>query len=276
MKPEEHIMTDHEEQAHDARVFWRGFTHGLIVAASVVLATFLLGAGRADAAVTIGDAQEDNNNTTLTLQVDQANQVITMQYTGSGTCDYSGTAMTKYDQENGLGNAYPAELWYIEDPQIGSNAITCTSSGGMRAVAWLGTGALTFQGLGKQTNPNTTDDNIVVTPTASAVVVGVSAFGQNTWSCGSNCTVAIGGTSNRGGVWYTGVTAGETVTIHQNISDEINSVWGEIDESGGPPPPTPGSGGATSTIEQAQTNLFYAVTLFLAAFFGVIWLMRKH
>jgi len=46
-----------------------------------------------------------------------------------------------------------------------------------------------------------------------------------------------------------------------------------------PIPPAPTStpiGGATSTVEQAQTNLFFAFVLFYASMFGIIWLMRKH
>jgi len=35
-------------------------------------------------------------------------------------------------------------------------------------------------------------------------------------------------------------------------------------------------GGATSTLEQAQSNLAQAFWLYLACFFGVVWLLRKH
>lgn len=42
------------------------------------------------------------------------------------------------------------------------------------------------------------------------------------------------------------------------------------------PPPPSGMGGATSTIEQSQTNLAYAVYMFMIAMFGMVWLMRKH
>jgi len=48
----------------------------------------------------------------------------------------------------------------------------------------------------------------------------------------------------------------------------------------GTPPSPPGPryeyGGATSTIEQTQTNLFYAFVLFYFGMFGMIWLIRKH
>jgi len=35
-------------------------------------------------------------------------------------------------------------------------------------------------------------------------------------------------------------------------------------------------GGATSTIEQSQTNLFYGFFVFFVSFFGVVWLFRKN
>jgi len=35
-------------------------------------------------------------------------------------------------------------------------------------------------------------------------------------------------------------------------------------------------GGATSTLEQGQDNLAQAFWLYLACFFGVVWLLRKH
>jgi len=40
--------------------------------------------------------------------------------------------------------------------------------------------------------------------------------------------------------------------------------------------PPQGVGGATSTIEQAQSNLAHAFYLFLASTFFMVWLMRKH
>jgi len=46
---------------------------------------------------------------------------------------------------------------------------------------------------------------------------------------------------------------------------------------GTPYDPSGGStGGATSTVEQAQTNLAFAFAFFFVSFFGVIWLLRKH
>jgi len=46
--------------------------------------------------------------------------------------------------------------------------------------------------------------------------------------------------------------------------------------SGTPVSPDVPLGGATSTLEQAQSNLAMAFWLFLACFFGVVWLLRKH
>lgn len=43
-----------------------------------------------------------------------------------------------------------------------------------------------------------------------------------------------------------------------------------------PPPATPPIGGATSTTEQAQTNLANGVYIFFLAFFGVVWLFRRR
>jgi len=43
-----------------------------------------------------------------------------------------------------------------------------------------------------------------------------------------------------------------------------------------PPPPPVELGGATSSVDQSQQNLSTAFALFLAAMFGMIWLLRKH
>jgi len=44
----------------------------------------------------------------------------------------------------------------------------------------------------------------------------------------------------------------------------------------GSSPPTPPLGGATSTVDQAEENLYLAVFVFFASMLTMIWLMRKH
>lgn len=41
-------------------------------------------------------------------------------------------------------------------------------------------------------------------------------------------------------------------------------------------PPAVPLGGATSTLEQAETNLAYGFLIALASMFGMVWLLRKH
>jgi len=41
-------------------------------------------------------------------------------------------------------------------------------------------------------------------------------------------------------------------------------------------PPSPPLGGATSTTDQSEQNVFSGYVLFLFAMFGMIWLIRKH
>jgi len=57
------------------------------------------------------------------------------------------------------------------------------------------------------------------------------------------------------------VTLIDTATFHQGA---------------GPTPPPYQYGGATSTLEQAQSNLYNAFVLFFLSMFGMIWLIRKH
>jgi len=42
------------------------------------------------------------------------------------------------------------------------------------------------------------------------------------------------------------------------------------------PPPAPDLGGATSTVEQMQSNLGSAFYIFFIAFFGMVWLLSKN
>jgi len=57
--------------------------------------------------------------------------------------------------------------------------------------------------------------------------------------------------------------------------------WTETGSSvffvGEPPvPPEPEMGGATSTVAQVQTNLYYGFVIFFVSFFGMVYLLRKR
>jgi len=76
---------------------------------------------------------------------------------------------------------------------------------------------------------------------------------------------ACGGASNK--------TLADCKTANDTVGNPSRLAIFEIVEAPAPDVPI---GGATSTIEQAQSNLAWGFWFFFLSFFGVIWLLRKH
>jgi len=94
------------------------------------------------------------------------------------------------------------------------------------------------------------------------IIARVSPYGQFYGkSVGAACTSAN--------------AAGDTWDLNDIGTEPVPTVSETTCGSGGPPPGA-AVGGATSTTEQIQTNLFYGFVLFFISFFMVVWLLRKH
>lgn len=113
------------------------------------------------------------------------------------------------------------------------------------------------------------DDSLLVagayrTPGGTSISAGANATAITTPAAGAGLYARTGGTGTAG-VWSFGLTA--------SGSTNMGALVIEIPALDSPDVPI---GGATSTIEQTQTNLAFAVYIFLISMFGMVWLMRKH
>jgi len=97
----------------------------------------------------------------------------------------------------------------------------------------------------------------------------LATYLDGTGAHGTDCTPGSTGITDwfADGIWVVRIYSDDTFTT---VNESVSFLQGSTSS-----PPIVG-GGATSTVEQAQTNLYYAFVLFYISMFGMIWLMRKH
>jgi len=119
--------------------------------------------------------------------------------------------------------------------------------------------------------------------------VGFGNGGYN-WGIGTIGSVGSGGTLNTYvdgsgahgtncspyGITDWTVDGNYIVRIYSDATFTTVLEEGTFFQGNAPPPPPVPLGGATSTLEQTQDNLYHSWILYYIAMFGMIWLMRKH